>query len=104
DFQHTRADDARTWFPLRALRRAVGTGRVRAVARRFHGVPTNRSQRRTLEADVPELVARCRADGVDAMLLVANCPVCHQTLALAARALEAEGIATVLMGCAKDIV
>ncbi len=35
---------------------------------------------------------------------MANCPVCHQSLALAARALEAAGIATVLMGCAKDVV
>ena len=33
-----------------------------------------------------------------------NCPVCHQTMSLAARHLEANGIATVVMGCAKDIV
>jgi hypothetical protein len=30
--------------------------------------------------------------------------VCHQTVSLAARHLEANGIATVIMGCAKDIV
>ena len=41
---------------------------------------------------------------VDVALLVANCPVCHQTLSIAARQLEAAGIATVVMGCAKDIV
>jgi hypothetical protein len=29
--------------------------------------------------------------------------VCHQTVSLAARWLEAEGIPTVVMGCAKDI-
>ena len=39
-----------------------------------------------------------------AALLVAYCPVCHQTTALTARALEADGISTVVMGCAKDIV
>ena len=33
-----------------------------------------------------------------------NCPVCHQTSSLVARHLEANGIPTVLMGCAKDIV
>ena len=33
-----------------------------------------------------------------------NCPVCHQTIGLVARHLEAHGIATVIMGCAKDIV
>jgi D-proline reductase (dithiol) PrdB len=30
--------------------------------------------------------------------------VCHQTVGLAARHLEANGIPTVIMGCAKDIV
>ena len=30
--------------------------------------------------------------------------MCHQTVSLAARHLEANGIATVILGCAKDIV
>jgi hypothetical protein len=30
--------------------------------------------------------------------------VCHQTVSLAARHLEENGIATIIMGCAKDIV
>jgi D-proline reductase (dithiol) PrdB len=30
--------------------------------------------------------------------------VCHQTVSLAARHLEANGISTIIMGCAKDIV
>jgi hypothetical protein len=79
-------------------------GRVGAIAPRFHGAPTNRSHRATLDIDCPELVARCKADAVDAAILVANCPVCHQTVSLAARMLEENGIATVAMGCAKDIV
>ena len=37
-------------------------------------------------------------------MLVPNCPVCHQTTALVARHLEANGIPTVVMGCAKDII
>ncbi len=37
-------------------------------------------------------------------MIVPNCPVCHQTASLIARHLEANGIATVVMGCAKDIV
>jgi D-proline reductase (dithiol) PrdB len=104
DRQHTSMEDSGTWFPLPALRRAASTGRIGALTARFHGAPTNRSQRTTLESDAPNLLARCRDDGADAALLVANCPVCHQTLALVARALEAGGIATVVMGCAKDIV
>jgi len=104
DHQHTRADDPGTWFPLRALRRAAAGGRIGSVAPRFHGAPTNRSQRTTLVVDAPEIVGRCHADAVDAAVLVANCPVCHQTLALTARLLEQDGIATVVMGCAMDIV
>ena len=104
DRQHTTAKDARTWFPLSALRRARAAGRIGAIAARFHGAPTNRSHRTTLAVDGPEIVARCRADDVDAAILVANCPVCHQTLALVARLLEESGIASVVMGCAKDIV
>ena len=67
-------------------------------------MPTNRSRRHTTEVDLSELLARCREDRVDAAVLVPNCPVCHQTMSLAARHLEANGIATVVMGCAKDIV
>jgi glycine/betaine/sarcosine/D-proline reductase family selenoprotein B len=104
DRAHTTAEDANTWFPLRQLRRAAMAGRIGAVAPHFHGSPTNRSQRTTLDQDCPELLARCREDGVDAAILVPNCPVCHQTISLAARHLETHGIATVIMGCAKDIV
>jgi hypothetical protein len=35
---------------------------------------------------------------------VPNCPVCHQTISLVARHLESNGISTLVMGCAKDIV
>ena len=104
DRKHTTAEDPGTWFPLPDLRRAAERGRIGSLAPRFHGLPTNRSHRVTLEIDCPEVVARCRDDGVDAAILIANCPVCHQSIALAARALEAAGIATVVMGCAKDIV
>ena len=104
DRQHTTAEDQASYFPLAMLRRAAAVGRIGSVAPRFHGVPTNRSQRTTLSVDGPEVVARCRADAVDAVILVPNCPVCHQTTALVARLLEQSGISTVVMGCAKDIV
>ena len=101
---HTAADDSGTWFPLPQLKRLAATGRIGEVAPRFFGAPTNRSQRVTIETDAPEILARCRADNVDAAVLVPNCPVCHQTVSLVARHLEANGISTVVMGCAKDIV
>jgi hypothetical protein len=104
DRQHTTAEDSAAYFPLAELRRSATAGRIGAMAARFHGLPTNRSQRVTLEVDAPEVLARCRADAVDAAILVPNCPVCHQSVGLTSRLLEANKIATVVMGCAKDIV
>ncbi len=104
DRQHTTAADPGTYFPLPALRQIEAAGRVGALTARFHGAPTNRSQRVTLQVDAPEIVARCQADKADAAILVPNCPVCHQTVSLIARMLEAHGIPTVVLGCAKDIV
>ncbi len=104
DRQHTTAADPGSYFPLPALRACAAAGRIGPVAPRFHGAPTNRSQRVTREVDGPEIVARCRADGVDAAVLVPNCPVCHQTVSLVAGLLEQAGIATVVLGCARDIV
>ena len=103
DRKHTTAEDLGSYFPLIALRKAAISGRIGSIAPRFHGLPTNRSHRVTLEVDCPEIVARCTADAVDAAILVPNCPVCHQSVSLAARALEENGIATIVMGCAKDI-
>lgn len=101
DFKHTTGADQGSYFPLAALRRST---RIGSVAPRFHGVPTHRSQRVTRDEYAPEVLARCRADSADAAVLVPNCPVCHQSLTLVARHLEANGIATVIMGCARDIV
>ncbi len=104
DRAHTTAEDQNSYFPLPALRRAQEKGLFGELSPRFHGAPTNRSHRVTLETDCPELVRRCLEDQADAAVLVPNCPVCHQTMGLAARALESEGIATLVMGSAKDIV
>jgi hypothetical protein len=103
DRKHTSMEDSGTWFPLPALRKIAAAGRVQLAAR-FHGSPTHRSQQHTLDVDCPEILARCLEDETDAALLVPNCPVCHQSVSLIARHLEANGIATVVMGCAKDIV
>ncbi|HRO58674.1 MAG TPA: reductase [Burkholderiaceae bacterium] len=101
DRQHTSMQDANSWFPLPMLRDFAARGRIDRLADHAHGVPTNRSQRHTLEVDIPILLESCRAD---VAIFVPNCPICHQTLSLTARALEAAGIPTVIMGCAKDIV
>jgi hypothetical protein len=104
DRAHTTAEDRNSWFPLAQLKQCAAIGLIGAVAPRFYGAPTTRSQRTTLERDAPDLLAAMREDDVDAAVLVPNCPVCHQTIALAARHLEAAGVPTVIMGCARDIV
>jgi D-proline reductase (dithiol) PrdB len=104
DRTHTSAEDPGTWFPLPQLIRLAREGRIGEVTPRFFGAPTNRSHRVTIDTDAPEILQRCREDAVDAAVLVPNCPVCHQTVSLVARHLEAGGISTVVMGCAKDIV
>lgn len=72
DRDHTAAEDPRTWFPLDALCRAAAAGRVGTAAARFHGLPTNRSQRATLEQDCPALLRRLHEDEADAAVLAAN--------------------------------
>src|SRR4030088_3641759 len=103
DRKHTTATDGGTWFPLPQLLKAKGSWRIREVAPRFFGAPTDRSHRVAIDTDAPEILARCLADKVDVSVIVPNCPVCHQTSTLVARHLEANGIPTVVMGCAKDM-
>ena len=70
DRVHSSAEDPNTWFPLERLRQAAQASRIGALTARFHGVPTNRSQRVTIQQDAPELLRRCREDGAQAALLV----------------------------------
>ena len=97
-------EESDCWFPLATAKQAVQAGRVRALSPNFYGLPTNRSQRHTLEIDAPLILEMLRADKVDVAVLIPNCPICHQSQSLLARYLEANGISTVVMGAAKDIV
>jgi hypothetical protein len=104
DRKHANMEDSHCWFPLAAAKQAVQSGRVKALAPNFYGLPTNRSQRHTLEIDAPLILEMLRADKVDVAVLIPNCPICHQSQSLLARYLEAHDISTVVMGAAKDIV
>jgi hypothetical protein len=70
DKESTHTNDVESFVPLGSLRTFVTEGRIGSLAKRFHGVPTDYSQRRTLEQDAPEILARCREDAVDIALLV----------------------------------
>ena len=104
DRNHTTAKDQNAYFPLVAMRQAVNDGRIGSIGPRFFGLPTDRDQQCTVDVYGNDIVNLCREDGIDAVLLFPNCPVCHQSVSLVARHLESQGIPTVVCGCAKDIV
>lgn len=104
DRKNANMEESECWFPLPAARRVVEMGRLQMVSPNFYGLPTNRSQRHTLEIDAPIILKMLRADNVDVAILIPNCPICHQSQSLLARYLEEAGIPTVVMGAAKDIV
>jgi len=101
---HTTAADPNTWLPVKALRNAAARGTIGSLAAEVIGMPTDRSQRATQERDAPAVLHACRELQADVALLVPNCPVCHQSVSLVSRHLEANGVPTVVMGCARDIV
>lgn len=104
DRKNANMEDGHCWFPLSAAKQAVIAGRIQALSPHFYGLPTNRSQRHTLEIDAPIILDMLRSDHVEVAVLIPNCPVCHQSQSLLARYLEDAGISTVVMGTAKDIV
>ncbi|CAM3736643.1 glycine reductase [Polynucleobacter antarcticus] len=104
DRRNANMQDVNCWFPLIAAKEAVRSGRILKLADHFYGLPTNRSQRHTLDVDAPLILSKMLADQVDVAILIPNCPICHQSQSLLARFLEAAGIPTVVMGAAKDIV
>ena len=104
DRMHTTGEDKGTYFPLTALKKARDSQIIKEISPFIYGFPTNRSQRTNMERDCLELVSQLQDDEIDAVIAVPNCPVCHQSIALAARAAESAGMPTVIMGCALDII
>ncbi len=52
------------------LKRCEKEGLIGELGDRFHCIPTEYSQRNTLENDAPEILARCQHDAVDVAILV----------------------------------
>lgn len=70
DRVHTSAADTASFLPITALQRATLKGHIGALADECIGVPTNRSQRVTLEQDAPAVLTACRKLQADVALLV----------------------------------
>ena len=72
DKESTHTEDRASYLPIEAASELAAEGLFAALAPRFHGVPTEYSQRKTLEEDAPQVLARLRDDGADAAIL---CPL-----------------------------
>ena len=72
DKESTHTDDRESFLPIEAASALAVDGVVAGLAARFHGVPTDYSQRNASEVVAPQLLERLRADGADAAIL---CPL-----------------------------
>ncbi|MBI5877246.1 MAG: hypothetical protein HZB53_06325 [Chloroflexi bacterium] len=64
---HTR--DIESYLPIQRLAESAEAGVIGSPSPRFYGVPTDYSQRKTESEYAPAILAHCRADAVDAVLL-----------------------------------
>jgi D-proline reductase (dithiol) PrdB len=71
DRESTHTEDRESYLPIEAASALAADGVIGGVTARFHCVPTQYSQRKTMEEHAPELLARVREDGADAALLCA---------------------------------
>jgi D-proline reductase (dithiol) PrdB len=72
DKESTHTRDRESFLPIETVSALVQEGRIGGLAARFHGVPTEYSQRKTLQDDAPQVLRRLRDDGADAAIL---CPL-----------------------------
>jgi hypothetical protein len=71
DKESTHTRDRGSYLPVEVAAALAAQGRFAGLARRFHGVPTEYSQRKTLYEDAPEVLKRLREDGADGAILCA---------------------------------
>jgi D-proline reductase (dithiol) PrdB len=62
DKETTHTDDRASFLPIEAASELASEGLFRGVAARFHGVPSEYSQRKTLTEDAPEILSCVRED------------------------------------------
>ncbi|MEE2782772.1 MAG: hypothetical protein VYE04_05410 [Pseudomonadota bacterium] len=70
DRKHCEAKDPRTWLPIDVLIAARTDRLIGELAEELIGIPTNRSQRVTVEQDAKNALAQVKRLGADAALLV----------------------------------
>ena len=70
DTHATHLEDVNSYFPLTRLRELGDEGRFSSLSPSAYCIYTAYSQRKVREADAPEVLRRCREDGVDAAVLI----------------------------------
>lgn len=104
DLSHAVADP-NVVFPLERLRTLQHQGVIGAVAPlhySFMGYNTRPAQ--LLSDSALHVAWRLRRANVDAVLVVAASPLCHQTAGLLARCLETAGLATLCLGVSQELM
>jgi hypothetical protein len=97
--------DANSQLPLARLFEFEGNGiigQLNPVFWSFCGYIPDAA--RLVEEMIPKLVERVKRYEVQAALLVPASRLCHQSIALVARALEMEGVPTMMLAVARDVV
>ena len=72
DKESTHTRDRGSYLPIEVATELAGEGVFAGLAAHFHGIPTEYSQRKTLDVDAPQVLSRLRDDGADAAIL---CPL-----------------------------
>ncbi|MCY3883500.1 MAG: hypothetical protein OXG24_01145 [Gammaproteobacteria bacterium] len=70
DRKATHLNDRGTFFPIDVLWKLTNSQFIGDVSKRSYFLPTEYSQRKTLQVDAPQVLDRCREDDVEALLLV----------------------------------
>jgi D-proline reductase (dithiol) PrdB len=68
----THTDDRECFLPIEAVSALAAESACAGLTPRFHGVPTDYSQRKISEVVAPKVLERLREDGADAAIL---CPL-----------------------------
>ena len=69
DKESTHTRDRESFLPIETVAGLAHDGLVGDIAERFHGVPTEYSQSKTIQRDAPEILDRIKGDGADAVIL-----------------------------------
>jgi hypothetical protein len=72
DKESTHTDDRECFLPIEAASELAANGVFAGLTARFHGVPTDYSQRKTSQAVAPTVLERLREDRADAAVF---CPL-----------------------------